>query len=493
MKTIFICLLSSLSSAKEVDVKIPIQADENITFVAKQGLFSVSAWSENFLSLSGEASEDIYFERENSELVLTLNSDDVLAEYDKLNIKIPDNTQVNVTTNNADFLFNGLNARLDGSTESGDIEITNFNSDLSVTSIDGHVKVEDSSGDFRINTVNGDITIINSRGVADIQSVSGNQNINADLRSVSSSNVSGQSLFKLRTTEKLNLSNVNGDSSVETAVSAAANIQMRSVKGSLSLLVPETTSAKFSIQSHKGGRIHNAIESPINVLDSNDSAQIFTLADASSSIAMNTMDGDIKVATQVVGTNDYAEEYSDFDWSSVDTGILDFAFINPNYNVLDYKKVYIKPVEVHFSPRWEEKFSRGSFRSYRERIVNSYSELLEKAISDRFSRGTHFEISDQRGEDVLVIIPKIIDLYIDNPDSVQIIESFITTSAGNAKIDLVLYSPKDESMLGLFMDKRSTAVPNIISASNLRAINTRAFSRLFDDWAKDIVSLLSRE
>ena len=86
----------------------------------------------------------------------------------------------------------------------------------------------------------------------------------------------------------------------------------------------------------------------------------------------------------------------------------------------------------------------------------------------------------------------VTELYIDIPETIGMIDMLIATPAGNAKIDLAIYSPRDESVLGLFLDKRSTAKPQGLPDTRPRTVNRRAFNRLFNDWAEDITESLNR-
>ena len=202
-----------------------------------------------------------------------------------------------------------------------------------------------------------------------------------------------------------------------------------------------------------------------------------------------TASGSARASPQNTHPGEFTE---DIDWTNVDTSILDVAYINPRLNFRHYKKIYIKQPEIHFHPNWVAKFGESKSSAYRQEVARRYASLLEEAIAETFSRDTHLSISDQRGDDILVIIPKVIELYIAVPDSVVNQDVIITTPAGSAKIDLVIYSPRDQSVLGLFMDTRSTSTPRPVEASKPRMINTRAFNRLFKEWSEDLVAVLEK-
>ncbi len=481
--------LSLACGAKEISENIPIEQHEDIEIISKHGVFSVSGWNQNFVNILGQANDDIRVERKKSMLVLRLDSGSSSATSDTLEIKVPSDRKINVTSDNANFSFDGLNSRL-VEPDSDKHKKNKLGSDISIVTVDGNVSIVNSSGDFNVQTINGDIEISSSKGAANIRTISGQQNVNADLRSVSSSNVSGQSLYKLRTLDKLNLSNVNGITIVESAVSQGASIQIQSVKGSVKLLVPESTSARFSLQSHQGGSIENTLIGEPRTPNSDDDAQVFALADASASVKINTMDGDIMVGYQKAKVGEYDDEH--YDWSLVETNLLNFAFINPNYNIFDYQEIFIKQPEIHFDPSWEKKYSTGEKGHYQQRITLEYANLLKAAIADTFSKDSRFRIVNQRNENALVIIPKVLELYIEDPETVEIRDVFVAARAGNAKIDLVVFSPSDQSVLALFMDKRSTERPRGLAISQARVRNSRAFSRLFSDWMADVVRVLEK-
>ena len=483
------------ASAKDLSLEFDVESGDTIMLRAKQGVFSVSAWNQNVIKVQGQASNDVQTEREGSTLIVTLNSLDASSADDTLTIKVPAGHKLSVSGGNADFSFDGLNPQSAEAAKLNNTQAANSSEpDISVVSVDGSIVITNSSGDFNISTINGEVRISDSRGAANIRSISGSQSVQADFRNLSSSNVSGQSSYTLRTLEKLHLSNVNGDSSVESSLSPGASIQMQSVNGDLRLLVPQITSADFLVESHKGGVIKNSLSETVQ---SSSTAQEFSMGGASASVTMNTMEGNIELAAAQLTTNSKSSEQTeidfDFDWSSVDTSILDFAYINPSYSAHDFKKIYIKPAEIHFDPQWVAKFRKEFSSSNRERVMVNYAKLLEKAIIDKFSKNDRFEVVDERASDVLVIIPKVVDLYIDRIESVELKDSLVVTPAGNAKIDLIAYSVKDNSVLGFFMDKRGTSVSNILGGSNARAANQKAFFRLFSDWAEDILTVLDNQ
>lgn len=490
LSPIFVLTLSLACDAKDISENIPIEQHENIEIFSKHGMFSVSGWNKNFVNITGQTNDDIQVERKKTTLVLNLNSVDSSTSSDTLEIKIPSNKKISVSSNNANFSFNGLNPR---PTETADVDnhqAHKLDPDISVITVDGNVSITNSSGDFNIQTINGDIDISSSKGAANIRTISGHQRVNADFRSVSSSNVSGQSIYKLRTLDKLNLSNVNGTTIVESAVSQGASIQMQSVKGNVELLVPESTSARFSLQSHQGGSIKNTLKGKLDTLSNDTDTQVFALADASASVTINTMDGGISVGYQKAVVSDYDDQ--SYDWSLVDTNLLNFAFINPNYKIFDYQEIFIKQPEIHFDPSWEEKYGTGEKGHYQQRITLNYANLLKAAIAKTFSQDNRFKIVDQRNENALVIIPKVLELYIEDPETVEIRDVLVAARAGNAKIDLVIFSPSDQSVLALFMDKRSTDRPRGLAIPQARLRNSRAFSQLFNDWTEDIVKVLDK-
>lgn len=173
-------------------------------------------------------------------------------------------------------------------------------------------------------------------------------------------------------------------------------------------------------------------------------------------------------------------------WSDVDNSLMELVYVDSGQSILEYKKVFIKQPEVTFQTNWINKFGDEKTRSYRERVAREYAELLTESIRNKFSSEMNLEITEQRSDDVLVIMPKVFDLYIDYPDIGGIQDVIIASAAGYAKMELVIYSPKTESVLGMFSDKRSTKKPGIVLVSKPRVINTRAFSQLFNVWVDDI-------
>ena len=477
------------SFAGEISEQIPLEDIKRIEFSAKRGDFSLSGWSQKHVDVTGKANDGFQYDIKGSTLKLLVNTAESASTQDRLHLQVPSDKEFIFVTEEGNFSINGIEASINGSTQSGNVEVSNVNSELSITTIDGYVRIQESSGDFNVTTVNGEIDIENSRGTADLKTVSGDQNISADLRFVTSSNLSGSSNLKLETVEKLKLNNVNGDSKVESAISKGASIQMQSLKGNLTLLVPGDTAAEFILEAHDGGQISNALrETDSDARAGSTKAESFILGDGSANVVMNTTQGDIVLASRKNSNSNSQQQ--EFDWASVDTSVLDFAYINPDYEVLGYEQFYIKPPEITFDPRWKTKF--GDNTLYRETIARDYSEILVRAIAETFERETNLKFSEKRGENILVIIPKVQELYIDDPDIKGASDTFTRNAAGTAKLDLVIYSPRDQTVLSLILDKRSTARPGVSTSTRVRSKNALAFRRLFNDWMSDIVRVIEK-
>jgi len=178
------------------------------------------------------------------------------------------------------------------------------------------------------------------------------------------------------------------------------------------------------------------------------------------------------------------------DTADIDTSILDLSYVNSTLNLQDYDGIFVKKPEVAFQSHWINEFGDARTRSYRARIARDYANLLMSSIEENLAVTTGLDVVTQPGEKTLVIIPKLLDLYIHYPDMGGIQDVLIANAAGNAKIDLVIYSPKAEAVFGLFTDWRSTGKPGIVIPSKLRTINTRAFTGLFDAWMVDITGML---
>jgi len=253
------------------------------------------------------------------------------------------------------------------------------------------------------------------------------------------------------------------------------------------MCIPENSSARVSLQAHNHGLISNGFgQSPPD-----EAKQLnFDLANATASISMNTLDGKIEIAP---GAPEQAAQTQDtFDWSSVDTSILDFAYMDSDYSILDFDSIYIKTPVVEFDPRWLKEYGNETTQSYRDRIVKEYSDILERKIEDIFTKKTDLTVVKTRVDDVLVLFPKVVNLFIATPDRDGIGDIITTTPAGNAEIDLVVFSSEHQAILGLFMDKRSTGKSLSVGPSKRRTINTREFEQLFDHWLKDIIKVIKK-
>jgi hypothetical protein len=171
-----------------------------------------------------------------------------------------------------------------------------------------------------------------------------------------------------------------------------------------------------------------------------------------------------------------------------DTKGIAMVWAEPGADLSQYNRVYLVKPFVAFKKDWQKQINRGTRAA---RIRTSDMERIKKAVSDLFMEvfteeleAGGYTLTQERAEDVLIVKPAIIDLYVNAPDVQTSSRNYtFTTSAGSMTLYLELYDSETDDLLAKALDPTGDRDKGIMQwQSGMQ--NKVAAKRMMKPWAR---------
>jgi hypothetical protein len=180
----------------------------------------------------------------------------------------------------------------------------------------------------------------------------------------------------------------------------------------------------------------------------------------------------------------------------VEGAAVGMAYIDPEADFSVFKRVKMLDTFVAFRSGWQRDQRRGS-RSNRvsandmDRIKRDVSSMFNEVFAAQLEADDGFEITDETGDDVLLIRAAIIDLDITAPDTMSAGRSrTFAASAGAATLYIELFDSVSGQIIGRAADRQAVrSRGGSISWSN-RVTNSAEGRRMFRGWADTLRGFL---
>ncbi len=497
MKSIFrICfLLIVLAFTRQVSAVSINEVTDSLSDVSVEirnnsGNILVQGWENNQVKISASAEEGFELKRALDNIFFNANSSDISKKLHDVEVFVPFQSDVNISAVDANVRISEVYGDVRVHTINGKINASQVSKNIHLQTVNGDVTLSDASGFMSLETINGSINAKSTHGEMNVSSVGGDVTIDSTLSNLNASNVSGSIDATLNKVKSLKMNTVEGTVDVSAVLRESANVSVESVKGDIEFQVPQETSAKFRVNTFEGKEILNDItdHEVISVPDGSGKELRFNLNSGESLVQIASLSGSVTLglaSTPAMAKMDLEE----FD-AGLDMSFFDVGYVRPGFNLSQYKKVYIKDPTVEFSERWLKKFDTTQYVSYSNRIKKDYGAMLKEVLAKRLVKEADIEIVDQRGDDVLVLLPSLQNVFITNPETAGI-KHTLFVYVGYAALELTVYSDKDQEVLAMFIDQRdSKKLGSQDHAVALRAKNERSFRSLFKKWAKQAVKHL---
>ena len=190
----------------------------------------------------------------------------------------------------------------------------------------------------------------------------------------------------------------------------------------------------------------------------------------------------LSAATAFAATNPIDEMSSHDGLSKVTVKGMDLAYVRKDTSFAGYSKLIVDPVEVAFHKNWNPtrpgsnlKLSSGDRENIRTGVGKVVQEEFEKALK----AGGTWQVVKEAGPDVMRVKPKVLNLYVNAPDSKQAGVRTFTVTSGEMTLLLEMFDSETGAILARAIDRRearntgqwqvSSTVTNVGDAQEIAA------------------------
>jgi len=177
-------------------------------------------------------------------------------------------------------------------------------------------------------------------------------------------------------------------------------------------------------------------------------------------------------------------------------GTKDIAIVyaDEGADLSQYDRVYLVEPYVAFKKNWKRDQNRGTIKvktSDMDRIKVNVKELFMEVFTEELEKGG-YELANERAEDVLIVKPAIIDLYVNAPDIRTAGRSdTYTDSAGSMTLYIELYDSETDDLLAKALDPTADRQTGFMQWQTGPA-NRAAGKRMMRPWAEALRKGLDR-
>jgi len=171
-------------------------------------------------------------------------------------------------------------------------------------------------------------------------------------------------------------------------------------------------------------------------------------------------------------------------------------YADPGIDWSVYDKIQLDKATVAFRKNWQRDQNR--FQSFKvkasdmERIKTSLSELFDTVFTEELTGDGGYEISDESGDNVMRIKPRIVDLDVYAPDTrtAGMTRSY-TESAGRMTLKLEIYDSLTGDLIATASDRREAPRRGYMQWTTSVTNNAEA-RRMLQRWARDLRERLDK-
>ncbi len=176
---------------------------------------------------------------------------------------------------------------------------------------------------------------------------------------------------------------------------------------------------------------------------------------------------------------------------------LKLVYARPGVNFSAYRRIILVDPQVTFSKDWERDHSGTGVFSLTPSEISDIRERVGEGFTKVFGEELEkngFEIVDQVpvADDLLVVRPSIVDLYVEAPDPVQAAGSsrVVATSAGSMTLYAELIEPASRQLIGRIIDPQADQTVAGGAVLMTRGTNKIAEDRIVRGWADGLARQL---
>jgi Protein of unknown function (DUF3313) len=160
---------------------------------------------------------------------------------------------------------------------------------------------------------------------------------------------------------------------------------------------------------------------------------------------------------------------------------IDLAYARPDATLAGYNRVMVDPIDVAFHKNWDPTRTGSWIKlsaEERENIRTGVAKIVYEELVKELQNKGSYQVVNEAGPDVLRVKAKIVNLYVNAPDTKTAGRSrTYTVSAGEMTIFAELYDSETGEVLARVVDRREargtgrlTLTNSMVSADEARSI-----------------------
>jgi hypothetical protein len=197
----------------------------------------------------------------------------------------------------------------------------------------------------------------------------------------------------------------------------------------------------------------------------------------------------------VAGPKDEVAEASSYDGlQKIQVKGIELAYARPGATLAGYTRVMVDPVEVAFDKNWkpQKTGTRMSLSSAEQQKIRAdVAKIVYEAFVKELGKGGYTVVTAP-GPEVLLVRPKIIDLYVSAPDVMTAGRSrTYTASAGRMTLVAELIDSDSGEVIARVLDREEARESGRVSWSS-SVSNAAAADSAASNWARILRSALDK-
>lgn len=138
---------------------------------------------------------------------------------------------------------------------------------------------------------------------------------------------------------------------------------------------------------------------------------------------------------------------------------VDLAYRREGVNMAPYSKLIVEPVEVAFHKNWDPTRPGSNLKlskTERDNIRNGVGKIVQEEIEKALKAGGGWQLVKDAGADVLRLKAKVLNLYVNAPDTKQAGVRTFTVSSGEMTLLLEIYDSETGAILARAVDRQES-------------------------------------
>jgi DUF4097 and DUF4098 domain-containing protein YvlB len=274
--------LSSLPAAaqQKVEARRSASAEALVEIDNPAGSISVTGWDRNEVVVTGDlgaGASGLDFTGSGSRIRVGVDTErNPHGVMSSLEIKVPAKSRLQIESFSGTITVADVSGTVSAETVNGSITIGGQAKEISAETVNGSVLISGASTHTRAESVNGSVTIRGASGDLEASTVNGRLEASGG------------------TFERAHLETVSGALSFEGGLASGSTLEAETVSGSVTLVLPASVAADFSISTFSGG-VENAFGPPATRVGqyTTEKELEFSTGGGGASVSVQTLSGGI--------------------------------------------------------------------------------------------------------------------------------------------------------------------------------------------------------